>query len=355
MINVLVVDDSAFMRKAMTKMLESDPTIHVVGLARDGEEGVKLVKDLKPDVVTLDIEMPRMGGLEALKEIMTHTPTPVIMVSSLTEEGAQVTLDALDLGAVDFMAKQIAGSTMDIVKIEQDLVAKVKSSAGTKVAPLSPTAKLPEGGPQVLSIPKGHIPQGARKSIQKTAVIAIGASTGGPKSLQEVLPLFPADLPVGILVVQHMPKAFTGPFADRLNESCPMKVKEAQEGDVVKPGEILVAPGGIHMEVRKLKPTEVTVHLTSDPQELLYKPSVDVMMNSVAEVYPGRAVAVMMTGMGSDGVKGMSAIKEKHGRTIAQDEATCVVYGMPKAVVDANVVDKVIPLQSIAAEVINMV
>lgn len=354
MINVLVVDDSAFMRKAMTKMLESDPNIHVVGVARDGEEGVKLVKHLEPDVVTLDVEMPRMGGLEALKEIMTNTPTPVVMISSLTEEGAPVTLDALDLGAIDYISKQIDGSTMDIVKIETDLITKVKNAAGAKVTHLSPAAKLPEHK-HVLSIPKGNIPEGARKSIQKTAVIAIGSSTGGPKALQEVLPLFPADLPVAILVVQHMPKAFTGPFAERLNESCPMKVKEAQEGDVVRPGEIIVAPGGIHMEVRKNKATEVTVHLTTDPEELLYKPSVDVMMNSVAEVYPGRAVAVMMTGMGSDGMKGMTAIKEKQGRTIAQDEETCVVYGMPKAVIEANIVDKVVPLQGIAGEVINMV
>lgn len=354
MINVLVVDDSAFMRKAMTKMLESDPNIHVVGVARDGEEGVKLVKHLEPDVVTLDVEMPRMGGLEALKEIMTNTPTPVIMVSSLTEEGAPVTLDALDLGAIDYISKQIDGSTMDIVKIETDLIAKVKNSAGANVTHLSPTAKLPEHK-HVLSIPKGNIPEGARKSIQKTAVIAIGSSTGGPKALQEVLPLFPADLPVAILVVQHMPKAFTGPFAERLNECCPMKVKEAQEGDVVRPGEIIVAPGGIHMEVRKNKATEVTVHLTTEPEELLYKPSVDVMMSSVAEVYPGRAVAVMMTGMGSDGMKGMTAIKEKQGRTIAQDEETCVVYGMPKAVIEANIVDKVVPLQGIAGEVVNMV
>lgn len=355
MINVLVVDDSAFMRKAMTKMLESDPAIRVIGTARDGEEGVRLVKVLKPDVVTLDVEMPRMGGLEALKEIMTHTPTPVIMVSSLTEKGAQVTLDALDLGAVDFMAKRIASSAMDIVRIEQNLVAKVKSFAGVALAPLSATAKLPEGAFQTLSMPRAYIPGAARRSIQKTAVIAIGASTGGPKSLQELLPQFPAGLPVAILVVQHMPKAFTGPFAERLDGCCPMKVKEAQNGDVVRPGEILIAPGGIHMEVRKDKPMEVTIRLTPNPQGLLYKPSVDVMMNSVAKVYPGRAVAVMMTGMGSDGMKGMTAIKEKHGRTIAQDEATCVVYGMPKAVVDANVVDKVVPLQCIAGEVINMV
>ena len=355
MINVLVVDNSAFMRKAMTRMLDTDPGIHVVAVAGDGEGGVKLVKRLKPDVVILDAEMPRMGGLEALREIMINFPTPVIMVSSFTEEGAQVTLDALDLGAVDFISKKLSGSALDIVKIKEDLISKVRSFAGERLARISSAVKLPGKRPQTLSLPKGHIPAGARKSVQKTAVIVIGTSTGGPKALQEVLTKFPADLPACVLVVQHMPKAFTGPFADRLNNYCAMKVKEAQEGDVVRPGEILIAPGGIHMEIRRMKSAQVAVHLTNEPVGFLYKPSVDVMMNSVAEVYPGRSVAVMMTGMGDDGMKGMTAIKKKHGRTIAQSEATCVVYGMPRAVVEAKVVDKVVPLQMIAGEIINMV
>lgn len=355
MINVLIVDDSAFIRKAISKMLESDPTIHVSGVARDGEEAVKLVKHLQPDVITMDVEMPRMGGLDALKHIMASYPTPVIMVSSLTEEGAQVTLEALNLGAVDFIAKNLGGSSMDIVNIEKDLIQKIKTFAGKRMASIPMDRKPSERRIEPLAIPTGHYQGVSRQSIQKTAVIAIGTSTGGPKALQEVLPKFPADLPVGVLVVQHMPKAFTGPFAQRLNDCCPMNVKEAQEGDVVRPGQILIAPGGIHMEVRRNRATEVTVHLTPNPPELLYKPSVDVMMKSVAEVYPGRSVAVMMTGMGADGMKGMTAIKQGNGRTIAQDEATCVVYGMPRAVVEAKVVDKVVPLQNIAGEVINMV
>ncbi len=355
MIKVLIVDDSAFMRKALTRMLESDPEIKVVAVARDGEEGISLLKKLKPDIVTLDIEMPRMGGLEALKIIMEEMPTPVLIVSSLTEEGARITLDAMDLGAVDYIPKNLGGAALGVMRIQQDLIRKVKTFAGKKVTRLAAPKKVTTERIQPLSIPKGHIPEGARKTIQKTAVVAIGTSTGGPKALQEVLPKLPADFPAAVLVVQHMPKAFTGPFAERMDSLCNLPVREARHGDVVLPGEILIAPGGVHMRVVRRKPTEVNVELTSEPKENPYKPSADVMMLSVAEVYPGRSLGVIMTGMGADGMKGMMAIKLRHGRTIAQDEETSIIYGMPKAVVDAGAADKVVPLGQIAGEILNMI
>jgi len=354
MIRVLIVDDSAFMRKAVSRMFDGEPDIRVVATARDGEEGIRLIKEHRPDIVTLDIEMPRMGGLEALKIIMDEIPTPVIIISSLTEEGARVTLDAMELGAVDFMPKNLT-TALDIVKIRDELVKKVRAVAGKRLARIKAERGVSHETVHRLSIPKGHIPEGSRKTIQKAAVVVIGISTGGPKALQEVLPLFPPDFPAAILVVQHMPKAFTGPFAERMNDLCSLSVKEAEEGDVVSAGEILIAPGGIHMKVVRRKSTEVEIALTKEPVDYLYKPSVDVTMLSVADVYPGRSIGVIMTGMGADGVKGMLAIKEKHGRTIAQDEATSIIYGMPKAAVDAGVADKVVSLDKITGEIINMV
>lgn len=355
MIKVLIVDDSAFMRKAISRMIESDPGIKVVAMARDGEEGIKLLKEHRPDIVTLDIEMPRMGGLEALKVIMEENPTPVLIVSSLSDEGAQVTLDAMDLGAVDYIPKNLEGAALDVMKIQEDLIGKIKAFAGKRLSRLKAKKNAAVERHQTLSIPKGHIPEGARKTIQKLAVVAIGTSTGGPKALQEVLPLFPSDFPAAILVVQHMPKAFTGPFAERMNDLCPLTVKEAKGGELVRPGQILIAPGGIHMKVVRRKSTEVNIELTSIPEDYPYRPSVDVMMQSVAEVYPGRGLGVVMTGMGADGMKGMVAIKERHGRTIAQDEASSIIYGMPKAVVDKGAADKVVPLSQIAGEVMNMI
>jgi len=355
LIDVLVVDDSAFMRKAISRMLESDPEIRVAGVARDGEEAVRLVKRLKPHLVTLDLEMPRMGGLEALKIIMEENPTPVIILSSLSEEGAQVTLDAMELGALDFVPKNLGGTILDVMNIERNLQEKVKIFAGKKISRLKTRKDLPDDRSYTLAVPKSNVPAGARMTIQKTAVIAIGTSTGGPKALQEVLPRLPKDFPAAVLVVQHMPKAFTGPFAERMNALCHLNVKEASDGDVVTSGQIYIAPGSLHMKVVKRKPTEINIEITKYPEELLYKPSADVMMESVALVYPARSIGVIMTGMGADGLKGMLAIKKNNGRTIAQDEASCVVYGMPRAVVEAHAADKIVPLSQIAGEIMNMV
>lgn len=345
---MLVVDDSAFMRKAISNMLSSDPEIKVIGTARDGEEALDLVPRLQPDVVTLDVEMPRMGGLATLKALMERNPVPVLMLSSLTTEGAQETMKALELGALDFIPKNLDDLSLNIVKIQDDLVAKVKAISKKKVK-----ARTVSGATRFS--PEPVIPSGPRLYSGRVAMVAIGVSTGGPKALQDVLPLFPADFPVPILVVQHMPKGFTGPFAERLNQLSKMKVKEAENGEPIKSGVAYIAPGGLHMRAMKKKVTEMAIDLSEQPTDLLHRPSVDVMMLSVAENYAGRCVGVIMTGMGADGLEGMKAIKKTGGKTVAQDEESCVVYGMPKAVVDAGVADKVVPLSRMTGEIINMV
>lgn len=336
------------MRKAISSMLSSDPEISVIGTARDGEEAIDLVLRLKPDVVTLDVEMPRMSGLETLKVIMGKAPLPVLMLSSLTTEGAKETLTALDLGAIDFVAKHLDDLSLNILRIQNELVAKVKAVARHKVRfrPSAPVethnyASLLQAGPRLYS--------------GKVAAVAIGVSTGGPKALQDVLPLFPKDFPAAILVVQHMPKGFTGPFAERLNQLSRMEIKEAENGEVIRAGMAYIAPGGVHMRAIKKKVTEVNIALSELPIDILHRPSVDVMMLSVAVAYSGRCLGAIMTGMGNDGLEGMKAIKKSGGKTIAQDEESCIVYGMPKAVVDEGLADKIVPLSSMAGEIVNMV
>lgn len=362
-IRVLVVDDSAFMRKVLANMLGSDPRIQVIGLARNGDEALVRVKDLNPDVMTLDIEMPGMNGLEVLRHVMGERPLPVIMVSSLTEEGARETMLALDLGAVDFIPKQLNGSSVNIVGIQQELVDKVIAAYKAKEKLLrlsrgkgdSPLLQESQRG-QSSSAVGGPVarPTISALSARGTKVVAIGCSTGGPKALQEIFPLFPKDFPAPILVVQHMPKFFTGPFAKRLNELSQIEVREAVDGDVPEPGLALIAPGGLHMRAMKKSFLEIGIALSSEPP-MLHVPSVDVMLESVAQTFSGRAVGVILTGMGHDGQHGMKAIKAANGRTIAQDEATSVVYGMPKAVVDNGLADKIVPLENIAGEIANMV
>ena len=346
-IRVLVVDDSAFIRKIISNMLASDPRISIVGTARNGDEALAQVKALKPDVMTLDIEMPDMNGLDVLRRVMAHNPLPILMVSSLTEEGAKETLMALELGAIDYIPKHLQGSAVNIVSIQHELIEKVVMAhkVGPKLAQFAGLAPEP---PIAASLNlTGYSGRG-------NTMVAIGCSTGGPKALLDILPLFPKDFPGPILVVQHMPKFFVGPFAQRLDQLCQIEVREAAEGDVLKPGLALIAPGGVHLKVARRNTLEVVVKLSGEPVTL-HMPSVDVMMTSVAQVFPERVIGVILTGMGHDGMAGMAAIKKANGRTIAQDEATCVVYGMPKAVVDSGMADKVVPLEKIAGEIANMV
>jgi two-component system chemotaxis response regulator CheB len=357
-IQVLIVDDSTFMRKSLSSMLTKDPRIAIVGMARNGEEALQLVHQLKPDVVTMDVEMPGMNGIDALKRIMAEHPVPVLMVSSLTTEGAGDTLKALELGAVDYIPKQLDGVAMKIHDIQDELIAKIVTAAGANMSRwLEARGKWPEVTRQTAR-PSPLAPSLSSKTVSVTRgsrVVAIGCSTGGPQALIEVLPAFPSDFPAGIVIVQHMPKTFTKPFADRMNSLCGLEVKEAADGDEVKPGRILIAPGGVQCRVKRRTITSTVISLSPNLEHHLHAPSADIMMQSVASVYEERGIGVILTGMGHDGLEGMKAIKAAKGRTIAQDEKSCIVYGMPKAVVEAGFADKVIPLSGVVGEILNMV
>lgn len=357
-ISVVVVDDSAFMRKALSTMLEKDPEIRVVATARDGEEGLQVIRQHNPDVVTLDIEMPRMDGLTTLRHIMMEMPRPVLMVSSLTTEGAEATLKALELGAVDFIPKQLSKVSLDIVRIETDLRDKVKEVSKRRmlrtprpvVRPAS-TASAPAQAVPATPAARPAMPA-TRASRPVRDVVAIGVSTGGPPAVQKVLSQLPADFPASILIAQHMPAAFTGPFAKRLDGVCAIAVKEAESGEKLKPGTAYIAPGGKHLRVEQ-RVSHMEVVVTTDPAEALYKPSANVLMESVGQSLGRRALGVILTGMGSDGMEGMKILKQKGGRSIAQSDATCVVYGMPKAIVDAGLADEIVDIDDMAAAIMN--
>ena len=341
-VKVLVVDDSAFMRKAISGMLEKDPMIEVVGTARDGEEALEKIKALDPDVVTLDIEMPKMDGLTALRHIMMECPRPVIMVSSLTQEGAEATFKALELGAVDYIPKQLSKVSLEIVKIEKELQEKVKSVAKKKGKLKVKRKKIPEKSVDTTQF-KGK--------VQKRDLVGIGVSTGGPMAVQQVLTKLPADFPAPILIAQHMPEAFTGPFAKRLDEICKISVKEAENGEVVKVGVAYVARGGHHLRMVQ-KVSRIELEVSKEPKDALYKPSVNELMHSIAVGVGKRGLGVILTGMGNDGLKGIEELKKRGGRAIAQSEKTCVVYGMPRAIVEANLADEVVDIGDMAEAII---
>jgi two-component system chemotaxis response regulator CheB len=345
MIRILVADDSAFMRTAITRMLESDPTLRVAGTAQTGQEALDKIKALKPDVVTLDVEMPGMNGLETLRHIVKECPTPAIMVSSLTQEGAEVTLEALDIGAFDYVPKQSSFVSLDIVKIREDLINKVKAAAETrKKRPMSQFGK--PAAPERKALVAG--PKNA------ATIVALGTSTGGPKALQEILPLLPEDLNVPVLIVQHMPPGFTGPFAKRLNGLCKINVREAIQEEEIQPGVVYIAPAGQHMTVYRRGTSKIALRLGQTPTGLLHMPSVDVMMNSVAEVFRSLTLGVIMTGMGADGAKGMETIKREGGFNVGQDEASCTVYGMPRSAAEAGVLHRVVPLLQIPEQIMQI-
>ncbi len=331
---ILVVDDSVFMRKIVSDMLETDPEIEICGTARNGLEAIEQVKKLEPDVVTLDIEMPKMDGLTALGHIMHECPVPVIMCSTLTQKGAAATFTALDRGAVDYVQKPSGAISLDVRKVQSELIGKIKAAAQSKIRKKTHVGnKRPES---LKYTPKS-----------KTKIIAIGTSTGGPSALAEVLPRFPANTPP-ILIVQHMPAGFTKTFAERLNAESQITVKEASAGDEIKPGLALLAPGDYHMTVGK----DGRVHLNKNPKTHGVRPAVNPMMITASEVYKSGMVGVIMTGMGSDGKDGIVAIKNNGGVTIAQDEASCVVYGMPQEAYKTGKVDRVVSLSQIPVEVL---
>lgn len=360
-IRVLVVDDSAFMRKAISMMLESDPEIEVVGNARDGREGVEKVKQLKPDLVTMDVEMPTMDGLSALRIIMEEEPTPVMMVSSITQEGAHATLEALDLGAVDFIPKELSFVSLDIVNIKEDLLKKIKDIARRKTVLMARARqrqqwkKTTSGSAKVVGAPS--TPSKTRRAKQsrrshKVDIVALGCSTGGPPALQAVITRLPKNLPVPILIVQHMPPKFTASLAERLNSLSQVTVHEAANGDEALPGHVYIAPGSQHMTL--LSSSVRPIIRTSDkPDNTLHKPSVNVMMESVVNRYRERTLGVILTGMGDDGLVACTALHRQGGKIIAQNEESCVVYGMPRAVVDNGIAEIVAPVEEITEEIMS--
>ncbi len=363
-IGILVVDDSAFMRKALSMMLESDPAIKVIGTARDGSEGVEKARLLKPDLITMDIEMPRMDGLTALREIMATNPVPVMMVSSLTTDGAQATFDALDMGAVDFIPKQLSYVSLDIVKIKDELVAKIKDIVRRRhvlMARFSQRrfsrtrasgARKTSGGSGAKGISRPPPVVARRKRNHLVNMIGIGSSTGGPPALQALIPRLPRNLPVPVVIAQHMPQTFTKSLAERLDGMSLLNVREAINGEPAEAGTVLIAPGGKHMTVKK-RGARVYVEVSPYPADTLYHPCVDILMNSVADVCGVAGMGVILTGMGSNGVVGLKKLKDKGGVVIAQNEQTCIVYGMPRAVIEAKLADHVASLDDIAVEVIS--
>jgi len=344
-IEVLVVDDSAFMRKVIIDILNSDNEIKVVDTAKNGQEALAKIKALKPDVVTLDIEMPVMDGLRCLKELSTEDFIPVVMLSSLTKEGAEATLQALEYGAVDFITKpaNIFEMTSDNKKLE--IIEKVKVAKNAlKIKKYKTT--------DIHVKPKYEI----IKSSNIKNIVAIGTSTGGPKALQDVIPLIPGDVPAAFLVVQHMPPGFTKSLAERLNSLSEVTVKEAEDKEIVKPGFVYIAPGDYHMLTDKVDGNSIRIRLSQEPPVGGHRPAVTPMMESLSDTGLKNIIAVIMTGMGGDGSEGVVKIKKKNnGYIIAQDEKTCVVYGMPKVAVQTGVVDAIVPLKGITNEILKMV
>ena len=334
-VRVLVVDDSALMRKLIPKILEQDASIEVVGTAMDGHFALKKIEDLAPEVVTLDLEMPGLNGIDTLKEIMRRWRLPVIVVSSHSTAGAAITLKALALGAFDFVAKpQDVSARMPAIATE--LIKKIRAAAQSAGVQ---TQFLPAETPGVLLPPK-------LRPVAPTHIIAIGVSTGGPNALQYLFSKLPVEFSGSILVVQHMPDGFTELFAKRLDETCPIRVKEAQSGDLLVAGRALICPGNRHMKVKKLPLGNVAL-LSEDAPVNGHRPSVDVLFHSIAEEFGPQAMAVLMTGMGEDGAVGLGEIRAAGGFTVAQSQQTCVVFGMPKAAIERGYVMRIADLQEL--------
>ena len=340
-VRVLIVDDSAFARFAIARELRLDPAIEVVDFASDGVEAVEKVQALRPDVVTLDVEMPRMDGLGALERIMTTCPTPVVMLSGITSEGAEATIRALELGAVDFFLKPWLSTPAGSGDGTGGLRARVMTAAAAKVSPLWRGRGTERVRTESRPLPKNIPPQ---------MVAVIGSSTGGPRALYQLMPDLPADIPAAVLVVQHMPAGFTKSLAERLGQLSAVGVREAAAGDVLREGEALIAPGNYHMTVT----AKGTVELNQGPQECGVRPSVNVTMESAARAFGAAVVGVVLTGMGADGTRGAGLIRAAGGKVVVQDESTCTIYGMPKSAIAAGNVDLVVPLPQMAAEMIHV-
>jgi two-component system chemotaxis response regulator CheB len=380
-VRVLVVDDSAFMRRRLTSIIESAPDLMVTGIARDGEEAIERVRELEPDVLTLDINMPRMDGLTALTYIMMERPTPTVIVSSLTQEGAITTLEALELGAVDFVPKPSGTVSMDIERQQAEIVEKVRTAARARLgrrrsaatlrrqagvgryaavaaaaAEESETPTRPARTTRLAQTSRAsshRSDRAARHSGPARGIIAIGVSTGGPQTLLEVLPLLPADLPLPVVLVQHMPAHFTSAFAARLNGECAITVKEAEHNEALQAGTAYVAPGGFQMTVAEsITGGSGRVRLSDRPRGMTFCPSADVLFESVARTYGDSAIGVLLTGMGDDGADGMVLIRQAGGATIAESQETAIVYGMPRAAIERGGAADVLPVQQVTARIL---
>jgi two-component system chemotaxis response regulator CheB len=337
-VRVLVVDDSAYMRHIICKHLEAAPGLTVAGVAHEGREALKLIPTLNPDVVTLDVEMPGLDGLATLREIMARFPRPVVMLSSLTAAGTTETVRALTWGAVDFVAKPVVRA--NVAAVMDDVIAKVRAAAQTHVRPIAP-APAP-------AMPHLGKPRPVRKHDK---VVVIGASTGGPRALHTVLQELPNDLPAAFLIIQHLPVGFTRSLAERLDAASPLAIREAAAGDALEIGRGLLAPGGRHMTLDE----QGRIALNQDPTLHGVRPAIDVTMAAVARHYGQRAVGVVLTGMGHDGTEGARRIRAAGGRVAAEAEASCVVWGMPRSVVEAGAADSVVPLSGMAQEIERLV
>jgi len=343
-LRVLVVDDSAYVRKVVKEMLSRSPFIEVVGTARDGREGLELAKQLDPDVVTCDLIMPELDGVGFVREQMRRKPVPIIIMS-IANENAEVALNALDSGAVDFVQKPTALATEKIFEVSNQLIDKVKAAGNIALDRIQGLAnespKVEQKAPARAAIAGNH----------SVDIVVLGVSTGGPHALKHLIPQLPADFPVPIAIVMHMPVGYTEMYARKLDELSPLTVREASEGDVVRAGIVLVAPAGRHLSFRRLPDSTVVTHLDARPFDTPHRPSVDVMFQSAAETFRDRVLGVVMTGMGSDGKQGCAWIKSQGGVVYTESEESCVVYGMPGSVVEAGLSDKNVPLNKLAVAI----
>ena len=365
-IKVLIVDDSAFMRKLIADFLSEEPRITVIGTARNGEDGIKKIKELKPDVVTLDVEMPVLNGISALKRIMEENPVPVIMLSSTTLEGADNTLHAMQIGAIDFIAKPSGSISLDLYKVKKELVDKVISASSVKVKKIlnlsnkGQSTIIPQRDYSKIEsiVPEKQIQKSVavgKWSSTKQKLILIGTSTGGPRALQHVITKLPKDINAAILIVQHMPPNFTKSLANRLDALSEITVKEAVHGELIKKGVAYIAPGGFHLKVKSVG-RNIAVHLDQTEPINGHRPSVDVMFQSASNIDHYKKIAVIMTGMGSDGKNGLVALANQGEiKAIAESKETSIVFGMPKAAIATNYVDNIENVENIAETIMKYV
>lgn len=347
LIRVLVVDDSSFMRRLIRDLVESDPQFQIVGEASNGREAIEKNRELHPDVITLDVEMPIMNGMEALQKIMMENPVPVIMLSSLTKDGASMTIQALTLGAVDYVAKPSGTFPLDLESVQDDLLKKLKAAASSR-----PAAGV-HIGVKIGDKKKERRLRNNALPLPINRLLCIGSSTGGPRALQTVLSALPKDLPVPVLVVQHMPAMFTASLAERLNNVSPLRVKEAEDGESLENGTVYIAPGGWHMQVEETSNRAYVIHLDASPPIKGLKPSFDRLLESVGPLQLP-ILYTILTGMGSDGTKGLKEIKEQtEVYALAESKETSIIYGMPRAAINSGHIDQVLDLHQIAPAIVN--